>query len=112
MFSRDFRVNLKNIARISLEQSLELHSRITASVLVVLAESGLDKIFAEDEQKKFTSALLQAYRDKNQSVVTVPGDHHIHLNKPDIVAPVVSDFLQTKVLSRSATPTNGQTSKL
>ncbi|XP_005945817.1 serine hydrolase-like protein isoform X1 [Haplochromis burtoni] len=112
VFSRDFRVNLKNIARISLEQSLELHSRITASVLVVLAESGLDKIFAEDEQKKCTSALLQAYRDKNQSVVTVPGDHHIHLNKPDIVAPVVSDFLQTKVLSRSATPTNGQTSKL
>uniref|UniRef100_A0A3B4HCY5 Serine hydrolase-like protein n=1 Tax=Pundamilia nyererei TaxID=303518 RepID=A0A3B4HCY5_9CICH len=96
VFSRDFRVNLKNIARISLEQSLELHSRITASVLVVLAESGLDKIFAEVEQKKFTSALLQAYRDKNQSVVTVPGDHHIHLNKPDIVAPVVSDFLQTK----------------
>uniref|UniRef100_A0A3Q0QZL6 Serine hydrolase like n=1 Tax=Amphilophus citrinellus TaxID=61819 RepID=A0A3Q0QZL6_AMPCI len=46
------------------------------------------------------------------AVVTVPGDHHIHLNNPDVVAPVLSDFLQTKVLSHSDTPTNVQTSKL
>lgn len=112
MFSRDFRINLKNIARISLEQSLEMQSRIKASVLVVLAEDGFEKIFAEPDQKKFTSALLQAYRDRNHTVVTVPGDHHVHLNKPENVAALVSDFLQAKVLSQSANPTDEHTPKL
>ncbi|XP_044047207.1 serine hydrolase-like protein isoform X2 [Siniperca chuatsi] len=112
VFSRDFRINLKNIVRISLEQSLELQSRIRASVLVVLADSGFEKIFAEPDQKKFTSALLRAYRDRNHTVVTVPGSHHVHLNHPEVVAPHVSDFLQTQVLTQSARLTDKQTSKL
>ncbi|XP_051242448.1 serine hydrolase-like protein [Dicentrarchus labrax] len=112
MFSRDFRINLKNIVRISLEQSLEMQSRIQASVLVMLAEDGFEKIFAEPDQKKFTSALLQAYRDRNHTVVMVPGDHHVHLNNPEVVAPLVSDFLQTKVLSQSENQTNELSSKL
>ncbi|XP_040001404.1 serine hydrolase-like protein isoform X2 [Xiphias gladius] len=105
VFSRDFRINLKNIVRISLEQSLEMQSRIQASVLVVLAEGGFEKIFAEQDQKKFTSALLQAYRDRNHTVVTVPGDHHIHLNRPEVVGPLVSDFLQTKLGALTSRPT-------
>lgn len=35
-------------------------------------------------------------------VVTVPGSHHVHLNNPENVAPIVSDFLRTRVLSQSA----------
>nr|XP_046267829.1 serine hydrolase-like protein [Scatophagus argus] len=111
VFSRDFRINLKNIVRISLEQSLEMQSRIQASILVVLAEDGFEKIFAEQDQRKFVSALLQAYRDRNHMVVTVPGDHHIHLNNAAVVAPLVSDFLQTKVLSQSAKPPGEQSSE-
>ncbi|XP_040893026.1 serine hydrolase-like protein isoform X2 [Toxotes jaculatrix] len=102
VFSRDLRVNFKNIVRISLEQSLEMQSRIQASVLVVLTEEGFDRIFSEQAQKKFTLPLLQGFRDRNHKVVTVPGDHHIHLNNPEVVAPFVSDFLQTKVLPSSA----------
>uniref|UniRef100_A0A3Q2Z2W2 Serine hydrolase like n=1 Tax=Hippocampus comes TaxID=109280 RepID=A0A3Q2Z2W2_HIPCM len=96
VFSRDLRINLKNIARITLEQSLEMLSRIRASVLVVLADEGFEKIFAEPDQKKFTSELLQGYRHKN---VSVPGGHHVHLNNPEVVAPLVCEFLQSKVLS-------------
>ncbi|KAM4751384.1 serine hydrolase-like protein [Anableps anableps] len=101
-FSRDFRINLKNVVRISLEQSLELLSRIQASVLVVLAESGFEKMFAETDQMRFKSALLQAYRDRNNTVVNLPGDHHVHLKNPEVVAPFVSEFLQNKALSVSA----------
>ncbi|XP_051940124.1 serine hydrolase-like protein [Hippocampus zosterae] len=99
VFSRDLRINLKNIARITLEQSLELLSRIRASVLVVLADEGFEKIFSEPDQKKFTSELLLGYRHKNHSVVKVPGGHHVHLNNPEVVAPLVCEFLQSKVLS-------------
>lgn len=31
-------------------------------------------------------------------VVTVAGDHHVHLNSPEVVAPLVSEFLQSNVL--------------
>ncbi|XP_029364785.1 serine hydrolase-like protein isoform X2 [Echeneis naucrates] len=99
MFSRDLRVNLKNTLCLSLEQSLEMQSRIQAPVLVILAEEGFNKIFPEPET--FTSAILRSFRDKNHKVVTVPGDHHIHLNKPEVVATFVSEFLWAKVLSLS-----------
>uniref|UniRef100_A0A3B4TJW1 Serine hydrolase like n=1 Tax=Seriola dumerili TaxID=41447 RepID=A0A3B4TJW1_SERDU len=86
VFSRDLRLNFKNIVRITLEQSLEMQLRIQASVL------------------KLFSTLLQGYRDRNVSlkhtVVTLPGDHHVHLNDPEVVAPLVSDFLHVKVLSQ------------
>ncbi|XP_044047209.1 serine hydrolase-like protein isoform X2 [Siniperca chuatsi] len=99
VFSRDLRVNFKNIACISLEQVLEMQSRIQASVLVVLADKGFGTTFPESNQQKLTS-LLQGYRERNHTVVTAPGDHHIHLSNPEVVAPLVSDFLQTKVLSQ------------
>ncbi|XP_029935090.1 serine hydrolase-like protein isoform X2 [Myripristis murdjan] len=111
-FSRDIRVNLKNIVRITLEQSLELQSKIQACILIVLAEEGFEKIFAEGEQKRYIPALLQVYRDLNHTVVTVPGDHHVHLNSPEIVAPFVCDFLQSKVLSQPLSPADSQTAKL
>lgn len=46
------------------------------------------------------------------TVVSVPGSHHIHLENPAVVAPVVSDFLKTKVLSQLARQTDDPISKL
>ncbi|XP_062284795.1 serine hydrolase-like protein isoform X1 [Scomber scombrus] len=112
VFSRDLRVNFKNIMRISVEQSLEMQSRIQASVLVVLSEGGFDRIFSEPAQKKFSSTLLQCFRDRNHTVVTVAGGHHVHLNNPEAVAPFVSEFLQTKVLSQSDNREHKNTSNL
>ncbi|KAM6972192.1 serine hydrolase-like protein [Aplochiton taeniatus] len=113
VFTRDFRINLKNIVRISLEQSMAFLSGIQARVLVVLAEDGFEKIFAEPEQKIFTSTLLQGYRDHQGIVLTLPGDHHVHLNRPETVAPVIIDFLQREdVSSQSAATEDTQTAKL
>ncbi|KAL7405390.1 hypothetical protein ABVT39_028320 [Epinephelus coioides] len=100
VFSRDLRVNFKNILCISLEQSLEMQSKIQASVLVVLGDKGFAATFPESNQQLPSSKLLKAYRDRNHTVVTVSGDHHVHLNDPEAVAPLVSDFLQNKVLSQ------------
>ncbi|XP_035515552.1 serine hydrolase-like protein isoform X2 [Morone saxatilis] len=76
VFSRDLRLNFKNIVRISLEQSLEMQSRIKAPVLVVLADKGFGAKLPESYRQILTSTLLQGYRDRNHTVVTVPGDHH------------------------------------
>ncbi|XP_074538544.1 serine hydrolase-like protein [Halichoeres trimaculatus] len=99
VFSRDLRVNFKNVMRTSLEQNLVMLSKIQASVLLILAGGGSDKMLSESAQEKYTSTLRQHFQDRNHSVVTVPGDHHVHLNKPEAVAPFVCDFLKSKVLS-------------
>ncbi|XP_068448160.1 serine hydrolase-like protein isoform X2 [Clinocottus analis] len=98
-FARDLRINSKNIWRVGLEQSLEMQSRVRASILLVLTEKGFNKTFSEPSQRKFDWTLRQHLRDRNHTVVTVPGDHHAHLNDPEVVAPIVSDFLRNKVLS-------------
>lgn len=93
VFTRDFRINLKNVSRISLEQSLELQSRIQARVLLLLADAGLNKLFPLPED--CSEALMNGYqKSKNITVQTVPGDHHVHINQPEVVAPIVTDFLQ------------------
>ncbi|KAM7008652.1 serine hydrolase-like protein [Tautogolabrus adspersus] len=102
IFSRDLRVNFKNIMRMSLEQSLVMLSKIRASLLLILAGGGSDRMLSEPTQDRFTSTLLQSFQDGNHSVVTVPGHHHVHLDKPEVVAPFVSDFLRTKALSQSS----------
>uniref|UniRef100_A0A3B4YMT2 Serine hydrolase like n=1 Tax=Seriola lalandi dorsalis TaxID=1841481 RepID=A0A3B4YMT2_SERLL len=97
VFSRDLRVNFKNIVRITLEQSLEMQLRIQASVL---------KLFSS--KHKCLQSLINCLWKKNikslslpqHTVVTLPGDHHVHLNDPEVVAPLVSDFLHAKVLSQ------------
>ncbi|KAJ8363312.1 hypothetical protein SKAU_G00121430 [Synaphobranchus kaupii] len=93
MFTRDFRINLTNIARITMTQVLEMLSRIQARVLVVLVDEGLHKSLSESE-KQMTEELLKVFNDKGARVVTVLGDHHVHLNSPETVAQIVSDFLQ------------------
>ncbi|XP_030595494.1 serine hydrolase-like protein [Archocentrus centrarchus] len=96
VFSRDLRVNFKNIVRITLEQSLEMQSMIQAPVLLILADKGIGPKL----NPKFTWELLQVYRERNDTVVTVPGSHHVHLDNPEVVAPFICDFLLTKVLSQ------------
>ncbi|XP_037327050.2 serine hydrolase-like protein isoform X1 [Pungitius pungitius] len=110
-FTRDVRINLKNILRNTLGQSLQLHSGIKAPMLVILAEDGFNKLFVGEDENMF-SRIIQAYKDKEHKVVKIPGDHHIHLNNPVAVAPLVSDFLMTKVLTRPARRANEPTSKI
>lgn len=50
--------------------------------------------------------------DFQHKVVRIQGDHHIHLNKPEVVAPLVSEFLESTVLSQSGAQTDDSTSKL
>ncbi|XP_015809916.1 serine hydrolase-like protein [Nothobranchius furzeri] len=112
VFSRDFRLNLKNVVRNTVEQCLDMQSKIQAPVLVLLAEGGFEQKFLEPEQKKCFTVILQAYRNRNHTVVSVPGDHHVHLNNPEVVAPLVSDFLQNKASSHSSRLKDAHTPKL
>ncbi|XP_056266391.1 serine hydrolase-like protein [Pseudoliparis swirei] len=103
-FTRDFRINLKNIVRITWEQSLELQSRIKNPLLIVLAKDGLQELYTGLDKHLSSpgQAFIQSYKDRNHTVVMVPGNHHVHLNQPEVVAPLVSDFLRTRLLTQPA----------
>uniref|UniRef100_A0A3Q0QVQ7 Serine hydrolase like n=1 Tax=Amphilophus citrinellus TaxID=61819 RepID=A0A3Q0QVQ7_AMPCI len=77
VFSRDLRVNFKNIVRITLEQSLEMQSMIQAPLFIGLF-----------------IGLSFLYDCSTQDF------HHVHLDNPEVVAPFICDFLLTKVLSQ------------
>lgn len=94
-FSRDFALNLGNV-RISVEHLLQLQGRIRASVLIVTAEEGFKKQYPGSEHDRVAARILQAYKDQQATLVTVPGDHHCHLNQPEGVAAVLTPFLQQK----------------
>ncbi|TNN83581.1 Serine hydrolase-like protein [Liparis tanakae] len=90
-FTRDFRINLKNIVRITLEQSQELQSRIKNPLLIVLAKDRLQELYTGLD-KQSSAAFIQSYKDRNHTVVMVPGNHHVHLNQPEVVAPLLRTF--------------------
>ncbi|XP_066517305.1 serine hydrolase-like protein [Hoplias malabaricus] len=93
VFRRDIRINLTNIARMDVEQSLYLQEQIKAKVLVLRASQGLLKIFPQP--KDLYSRLQKGWEATGSTIVTVEGDHHVHLNDPAVVAPVITDFLQS-----------------
>ncbi|KAI4871989.1 hypothetical protein NFI96_034503 [Prochilodus magdalenae] len=56
------------------------------------ASQGLLKIFPQPND--LYEALQKGWEQKS-SIVTVEGDHHVHLNDPAVVAPIITDFLQS-----------------
>ncbi|XP_072512894.1 serine hydrolase-like protein [Salminus brasiliensis] len=106
VFSRDIRINLTNIARMDLGQSLLLQEQIKAKVLVLRANQGLKITFPQPQD--IMDALEKGWENKASTILTVEGDHHVHLNNPAVVAPAITDFLQ------SLTPenTSSQAAKL
>uniref|UniRef100_A0A8C4GNW2 Serine hydrolase like n=1 Tax=Dicentrarchus labrax TaxID=13489 RepID=A0A8C4GNW2_DICLA len=85
----------------SQRNNLSLPSAESVSLLQDLAEEGVNRKLSEPAPDKFTSTLLQCLQDEKHTVVKVPGGHHVHLNKPEVVAPFVSNFLRTKALAWS-----------
>ncbi|XP_043100494.1 serine hydrolase-like protein [Puntigrus tetrazona] len=104
VFTRDMRINLKNIVSNSMELCLHMLSLVEAPVMIVLANDGLYKIFILPDG--YIDTIRKGWTDQNATIVDVEGDHHIHLNKPEAVASVITDFLQ------SHGPDNNQSSKL
>ncbi|XP_039621597.1 serine hydrolase-like protein isoform X2 [Polypterus senegalus] len=96
-FNRDFRINLPGIVRMTIEQVLELQKRITAKLLIILANDGMVKIKEMQLDKSDVDKMLNGYRESVREfhLEMVPGYHHVHLNSPENVAEIISSFLNT-----------------
>lgn len=77
-----------------------------------VAPSGFD-LHQLEFLRGWTGFILSTHLSLPQGVVvTVPGDHHVHLNHPEIVAPVVSDFLQSNDSAHLPSSADDVTAKL
>ncbi|XP_076839296.1 serine hydrolase-like protein isoform X2 [Brachyhypopomus gauderio] len=111
VFSRDFRINLINVARFSLDQCLYLQSQIKAKVLILWANEGLVKTHPQFDD--FLNPLNKGWEDIKSTILKVDGDHHIHLNNAEVMAPFVRDFLLSQNSELTArSPGDTQTAKL
>ncbi len=84
-FRHDGRLHARSILRFTEAQVLSFLSKIQCPTLVIRASDGLR--YDEDA----ITGRLNAIQELD--VVTLEGGHHLHLAKPDVVLPVVRDFL-------------------
>ncbi|TDG52655.1 hypothetical protein AWZ03_000888 [Drosophila navojoa] len=88
-FSRDNRLKTSLFYTLSNEMVLEMASRITAPHLFIKA---LQAPYYED--KKYYDAALEVLRQNpNFEYHEVEGTHHVHLNEPEKVAPIINSFI-------------------
>ncbi|XP_051899245.1 serine hydrolase-like protein isoform X2 [Pristis pectinata] len=102
MFTRDLRINLHTPVRITVDQCLEFQKNITAAVLLIMADDGLIKDEKWNLSRPPCSLLLEGYRNvlKQFQLERVEGNHHVHLNDPERVAGIISDFLKMDIVSK------------
>lgn len=111
VFTRDFRINLKNIVNNNMEQCLHMISLVKAPVMILLAKDGLFKTFTLPDG--YVDMIQKSWTEQKASIVDVEGDHHIHLNKPESVDFMITDFLQSHSPDKTESESsNNQSSKL
>ncbi|XP_038639362.1 serine hydrolase-like protein [Scyliorhinus canicula] len=101
-YTRDLRINLPTPLRITIKQCLKLQKNITAAVLLIGAKDGLMKKEKWNPNKPPFSLILEGYHSlPNQfQMEKVEGTHHVHLNQPEHVAGIISEFLRVGVPSK------------
>lgn len=111
IFTRDFRINLKNIANNNIQQCLYMLSLVKARVMLLLANEGLFKTFTLPDG--YGDMIRTSWTDQKATILEIEGDHHIHLNKPESMASIITDFLQPHSPDKTEREfDNSQTSKL
>jgi len=90
-FSRDIRLKVDFDLAYSREYVLRFASNIRCKVLYIKPNEGLSIVKPEDQDEFLNaikkSAVLHEYH-------TVEGRHHVHLDFPERVAPLISNFLK------------------
>ncbi|KAF7265846.1 putative serine hydrolase [Rhynchophorus ferrugineus] len=91
-FTRDPRLKVSALGFVTLEQVLELASRIQCEVLNIRAVPGYNFEYPE-HYDLVLDKIEQNGKAKRMVRHHVPGTHHLHLNDGNSVADIIHDFL-------------------
>ncbi|CAG9763232.1 unnamed protein product [Ceutorhynchus assimilis] len=90
LFTRDPRLKMAALGFLSIEQVLELASRITCEVMNIKATPGLKL----DHPEHYDMVLDQIEKQAKKVVRhKIEGTHHLHLNEPTLVDNIIHEFL-------------------
>ncbi|KAJ6656383.1 hypothetical protein lerEdw1_003886 [Lerista edwardsae] len=95
VYNRDMRALLHNHSLVTLDLSLNFLKKIQADILMVIAQGGIFNGDLEDSVH-FIPVLQEAYRTNLKErfqLTEVAGNHFVHLNEPEVVAGIISAFL-------------------
>ncbi|NXV96766.1 SERHL protein, partial [Calonectris borealis] len=80
----------------TVEQCVKLLQKIQDRVLIIVAQDGLLVPHKLDDRNHFVKALREAFESilkEHIQLVEVPGSHFVHLNEPEVVSGIISNFL-------------------
>ncbi|CAG0917944.1 unnamed protein product [Notodromas monacha] len=89
-YRRDIRVAFTSAMHMCIEQQRPFLKRIKCPMLLIKALSA-----PKYEGDAVHEETLQLFRENNPKFqyVEIDGDHHVHINSPEVVAPLINDFL-------------------
>lgn len=96
VYNRDMRVRTQSRESLTVEQCVKLLQKIQDRVLIVLAQDGLLVPHKLESKNHFVIALREAFErtlKEHIQLVEVPGSHFVHMNEPEVVSGIISNFL-------------------
>uniref|UniRef100_A0A8C3JKQ7 Serine hydrolase like 2 n=1 Tax=Calidris pygmaea TaxID=425635 RepID=A0A8C3JKQ7_9CHAR len=99
VYNRDMRVRTQSRESFTVEQCVKLLQKIQDRVLIIVAQDGLLVPHKLHSRNHFVKALREAFEStlkEHIQLVEVPGSHFVHLNEPEVVSGIISNFLTTQ----------------
>ncbi|XP_010708516.1 serine hydrolase-like protein 2 isoform X1 [Meleagris gallopavo] len=96
VYNRDMRVRTQSREYLTVEQCVKLLQKIKDRVLIILAQDGLLIPHKLESRNQFVKSLREAFEHtlkEDIQLVEVPGSHFVHLNEPEVVSGIISNFL-------------------
>ncbi|KAM6304068.1 serine hydrolase-like protein 2 isoform 2-T2 [Podargus strigoides] len=96
VFNRDMRVRTQSRESFTVEQCVKLLQKIQDRVLIIVAQDGLLVPHKLHSRSRFVKALREAFEStlkQHIQLAEVPGSHFVHLNEPEVVSGIISNFL-------------------
>lgn len=93
-FNYDPRLKSGSIYGTSFEQQKAFANKLQCELLIIKASTG-----PWYESKELYDEIISIYEKKANKYIfkSVEGTHHVHLNNPEVVAPILCDFFQDKL---------------
>ncbi|KAM6424970.1 serine hydrolase-like protein 2 isoform 1-T1 [Rhynochetos jubatus] len=99
VYNRDMRVRMQSREFFTVEQCVKLLQKIQDRVLIIVAQDGLLVPHKLGSRNQFVKGLQEAFKStlkEHIQVVEVPGSHFVHLNEPEVVSGIISNFLMAR----------------
>ncbi|CAH1390640.1 unnamed protein product [Nezara viridula] len=93
-FTHDKRLKFRTFGRCTDKMLYGLAERISFDVLNIVAKNGITIHFSKSDYNLWRDHLKKIDKGGNLVNVTVDGGHHVHLENPEVVAPLINDFFK------------------